>query len=131
VSNQCSVLERAIEIKIPIAVLEYYNYGFTLSQLRKTLRKEPQCAFFTKREDSGFSEKTFSLWLQRNRTKTLFLMGINANACVRFTARDALARGFKIVTSSGLIATIPGNYPNDYMPWYKQNGRVLETTAVT
>lgn len=61
--------------------------------------------FFTKTDHSCFSSPAFIQYLQTNKINTLLLAGFLAEYCVKQTALDALAKGYKVVMVEDGIAT--------------------------
>lgn len=57
-------------------------------------------------EDSAFDSPRgeFNNYLFQNRKKNIFLSGVNLNACVYWTARGALAKGYNVFLISDLCA---------------------------
>ncbi len=61
--------------------------------------------FFTKTEYSCFSSVAFTEYLEANNITTLLLAGFLAEYCVKQTALDALAKGYKVIIIADAIAT--------------------------
>lgn len=61
--------------------------------------------FFTKTDHSCFSSPAFTQYLETNKINTLLLTGFLAEYCVKQTALDALAKGFKVIIIEDGIAT--------------------------
>ncbi|MCX6716928.1 MAG: isochorismatase family protein [Candidatus Taylorbacteria bacterium] len=67
--------------------------------------------------------------MKKLKAKQILLMGINANGCVQDTAMGAIKRGYKVITSLGIIANSKGNdlkLSSKNLKWYKENTRVFE-----
>ncbi len=60
--------------------------------------------YFPKWAGSAFVNPNIDRWLHANGVGTLALSGLFANGCITATARDALARGYKVELVSGAIA---------------------------
>ena len=59
---------------------------------------------FTKPTADAFSCAAFEQFLIEHRINELFLAGLDAEYCVRSTARGALARGYKVnIVSDGIL----------------------------
>lgn len=61
--------------------------------------------FFTKTDHSCFSSPAFIQYLEMNNINTLLLAGFLAEYCVKQTALDALAKGYKVIIVEDGIAT--------------------------
>ena len=53
-----------------------------------------------KRRYSAFFSTDLALFLQEQKIETVILCGVKTNLCVRATAQDAFAYGFKVITVS-------------------------------
>ncbi|MFC1608942.1 isochorismatase family protein [Patescibacteria group bacterium] len=126
IGNQKKVLRWCAEKDIPVIALEYRCRGKTIKELSDSFYVINRVESIIKSDDNGFS------WTRLNRllyvwgVEELFLMGINASACVKRTARGAVRRRYRIVTSLNLIAD-PSSYEESKSGcWYKQNGILLD-----
>ncbi|MBL6856033.1 MAG: cysteine hydrolase [Rhodobacteraceae bacterium] len=54
----------------------------------------------TKRRYSAFFATDLALFLREQKIETIILCGVKTNLCVRATAQDAFAHGFKVITVS-------------------------------
>ena len=107
---------------IPLIVLEYSGCGTTIRLLRDKISEVPKLKIITKTNDDGFINTDLLSHLKTRGVDTLLLMGINADYCVRSTAKSAIRQGYKIVTSKKLIAGKPYHSRNKSGDWYAQNG---------
>lgn len=72
---------------------------------RVGLRLSPGTKTFAKTDHSCFTSKDFVKFLQEQQIDTLILCGFLAEYCVRQTALDALASGYKVSVVSACIGT--------------------------
>lgn len=114
IQNQKEILATAIEFDIPVIVFEYIKCGKTTEELKKIVEKVPRHEFYTKGFNSGFlylnhfypNKEDPAEWLKSQGVNTLYFMGINTDACVNDTAKDAHELyDFKIITTKDVIAT--------------------------
>jgi nicotinamidase-related amidase len=129
VAHQISVLQQCQRKTIPVIVLEYANSGATIGELEAELGKlGPESVVrLTKNRDSGFCNPALEKTLNDMCARTLFLMGINADCCVRDTALDAIRLGYTILTSNSVIASA-WVQTEKWSPWYLANGMLVERT---
>jgi len=126
VPNQLYVIKRCNEMKIPIIVLEYFDFGKTIRRLRRKIVKNKKHTFILKYHDSGFINTELNETLVSLNAKCIFIMGINAAFCVKDTARDAVNYGYEIITSADVISGMPDHPRDDNIRWYRRNGTVLK-----
>jgi nicotinamidase-related amidase len=62
-----------------------------------------------KKSDSAFTNKKLQKCLKKNGTKTVFVLGVNFNACVCATARAAKQRGYQVY----IVDNLTGNDNNN------------------
>jgi nicotinamidase/pyrazinamidase len=60
--------------------------------------------YFPKRRGDAFSNPLLGEFLQSRKVGHVILAGVYANACVRFTARGALRRGFRVTVLRDAVA---------------------------
>ena len=60
--------------------------------------------YFAKWAGSAFVNPELENWLHKHRVTTLALCGLMARACVTATAKDALAKGYKVQILSDAVA---------------------------
>lgn len=127
---QIDVLKFAQRDDIPVFVLEYAGKGPTIPILKNEADKAPRVKYIAKPGDDGFEDTGLAEQLRDYGVENLLLMGINASACVKFTAESALKNGFNILTSKQLIAE-PPVMPDDWfwdkdhnesIDWFSKNG---------
>ncbi|MBP2643662.1 MAG: hypothetical protein H6Q67_1549 [Firmicutes bacterium] len=59
---------------------------------------------FTKSMPDAFSNTNFETFLKENQVNELYLVGLDAGACVYYTAKGALKRGYKVsVIKDGIV----------------------------
>jgi nicotinamidase-related amidase len=106
IENQSRVIKLCAVRKIPLIVLEYEGVGRgeTTSLLQKEIKKA-SAVVIRKPHNSGFRDTALAELLHSLKTKRIILMGINGSGCVQDTAIGALARGYRIATARGVIAS--------------------------
>lgn len=106
IPKQLAVLKYCLSANTPIIVLEFkaFEYGATIEILLEEAKKNPNFYLISKYWHSGFEETDLDNYLKLIGAKNFFLMGINADFCVRSTARDAIRIGYKIITSNEVIS---------------------------
>ena len=127
--NQNKVLELCGVNKIPLIVLEYRGRGKTISALQKCIKKITDVCVVIKENNSGFRDTNLDKLLKNKGVKKIILMGINGSGCVQDTAIGALKRGYKIMTSKGVIASNTMRDANlaTSKKWYSKNGKFFES----
>ena len=130
VLSQIAILRRCQKEDIPVVVLEYVGCGATIEDLETELAKLQTVIRIAKSNESGFSNPELDDALRGLGVGTLFLMGINAEACVLETAQDARRLGYAVVTNSELIASANAN-ADIYSTWYRANGVFVEKVPET
>lgn len=126
IKNQQSVIMVCRVADIPICVLEYIDHGETISKLTKKLKCVPRVKTIQKFHDDGFRDTELGSVLENWGVRNILLMGINAEYCVKETAKSALKRGYSIMTAPGLISGSVHHDPTDCIKWYKQNGTLIQ-----
>lgn len=108
VRNQGEVLDFCLKKNVPVFVFEYKAGGVlrgpTTKVLLEKLKRLSQ-RVIVKDNNSAFVGTKLEELLKESKVKTILLLGINANGCVQDTAMGAIRRGYKVVTSSDLIAS--------------------------
>ena len=127
--NQIAVLRHCHTNNIPIIVLEYKGYGSTIRELRSEYENTTNYLIITKSEDNGFEDTNLDEQLKTMGIKVLFLMGINADCCVKRTARGALDRHYNIMISNDVISGQSDHSKNNSIPWYENNGATVFPVA--
>ncbi len=127
IESQGEVLEHCAAKDIPVAVVEYewhrYNADRTIPKLRKRVLEVPRHRYLRKDSDDCFLYTRLDETLREWGVRHSFLMGVNASACVMVTGRSALRHGFKIATSSDVIADQAScKYTESSIEWYRKNG---------
>lgn len=119
---QADVLEYCKNNSIPVFVIEYKNCGPTTEYLKKKVDELPKKDYVTKTGQSAFESTDLEEKIKTAGADTLILMGVYASACVKGTAKGALASGFQIATSKDLIADEKYQDISDDIEWYKRKG---------
>lgn len=128
VSSQIEVIRRCGRERIPIFVIEYADEGDTIRELRREIRrarKATEIYRMKKTTDSAFSNGNLAALLRGLGIERLYLMGINAGACVKETAESAIACGFSIITSPEVISAASHHAGDHSIPWYRKNGSLV------
>ncbi len=108
IENQLRVIDICVKKKIPFIILEYKCRGVFRGSLIQDLDKKIQNVHkevVVKEHNSGFTKTKLDSILKQLRVKKLLIMGVNANGCVQDTAIGAFGRGFKVVTSCGVMGS--------------------------
>lgn len=126
IKNQQRILQSCQENDIPICVLEYIGSGETISRLAKKLKCVPRVRTIKKCHDDGFRDTELDRVLENWGVSNILLMGINAEYCVKETAKSALKHGYRIMTAPGLISGSAQHDPTDCIEWYTRNGTLIQ-----
>ena len=126
ISNQLAVLKWCAANHVPVIVLEYDGRGKTIDILREELKNVENRATVVKPYDNGFEQTTLDNILKGFGAEYLFLMGINACACVLATAKEARNKGYQVATSQDVI---DGGL-NRHIDWYEQNSLIAPIPAI-
>jgi hypothetical protein len=108
IENQLHVIDSCLKNKFPFIVLEYKSRGISRGSLIKDLDEKIKNVYkevLVKENNSGFTQTKLDSILKQLHVKNILIMGVNANGCVQDTAIGALNRGFKVMTSCGIIAS--------------------------
>jgi len=127
IPKQLTVLERCNKLGIPVIVLELRKseFGETVEVLIKKAKKNSNFYLIAKSYDDGFIETELHSHLRSLKIKKLFLMGINADYCVRETGKGAIDKGYKIITSEEVIAGQTDHSNDNSIPWFSSNGSCI------
>ncbi len=108
IPNQIILLRFCIEHSIPIFVILCKRYGELNDDLSKEVAQVPLDLLYKiqKPDDSAFYKTELNDILNSKGIKNLLLAGINAGACVKSTASDAVTNGYRIITSKTLIGDV-------------------------
>ncbi|WP_169717692.1 hypothetical protein SPSIL_044250 [Sporomusa silvacetica DSM 10669] len=80
---------------------------------------------FTKPMPDAFSNPSFESFIKENQIKELYLVGLDAEGCVYFTAKGALKRGYKVsIIQDGIVLLAEKNW-DSLLKKYKKNGITL------
>ena len=127
IANQIKIIDKYHKLNTPIILVEYkaggINRGPTVSALKSKINKDLS-GVIIKESNSSFTKTELNKLLQSLKINNLILMGINANACVQDTAKAAKHRGYKVFTSSGIIASASRGdftFSKNNENWYKKN----------
>jgi len=104
IRNQIRVIRYCSANEIPIVVLEISKYSDTIAELQEHLVLPLRTRKFQKKVDNGFTNPEIKGYLKGLNIKSLFFMGINADACVMRTAEGGLHSGYDVATAEEVIA---------------------------
>ncbi|MBI5126601.1 MAG: cysteine hydrolase [Candidatus Taylorbacteria bacterium] len=130
--NQKEIINICVIKKLPFILLEYKAGGIirgeTTLKLRKLLKNSK---VIIKANNSGFTHTNLDEILRDVHIGTVLLMGLNANGCIQDTSIGALHRGYKVITSKGIIASssrkdLTLSKRNEQ--WFKNNTIFFEDT---
>lgn len=132
IENQSWVLDLCAKREIPLFVFEYNAGGVLRGPTTKLLQDKARGVSgvtIVKDNNSAFVGTNLHERLKEKKIRTLFIIGINANGCVQDTAMGALRRGYKVFTSTDLIAstsrgTLGLSKRNEH--WYRSNNLLLK-----
>ena len=132
INEQSKILDLCVNENIPLVVFEYkaggVNRGKTTPKLEKKIRKISQ-EIIIKENNSAFTKTHLDKILKGLKVKRILLMGINANGCVQDTAIAAIHRGYKVITSSELMASASVGklgLSKRNIKWYAENTDLFE-----
>lgn len=127
IPKQLEVLNYCNQFDIPVVVLEMrrWEFGETIDVLITEARKNFKFHLIGKVYDDGFESTKLHTHLKKLGIKKVFLMGINADFCVIETARGAIDRGYKIITSKEVISGQSHHSPDNSIGWFSSNGNCL------
>ena len=122
------LLDVAKKFGIPCIVVEAEGDG------RQTIREilerlPPGTKTIIKPGDSAFSADRFQPCLMELGINILVLCGYSPEICVPATARDALVRGYSLLTSDELLFGGNSLLRRFYMPFYKRKTEYYDTTT--
>jgi nicotinamidase-related amidase len=129
IEAQLTTLEFLASRNYPVAVLEFVGNGKgpTIQVLRDKL-STVKFEYFPKEDSDGFSNVNLSQVLKEWGSRHLIIMGINAFACVKQTAKSAIQNKFYVSSAKDLISD-PGFYFHAEN-WYKRNCYYYPKTAM-
>ncbi|MBS3162726.1 isochorismatase family protein [Candidatus Woesearchaeota archaeon] len=108
VKKQRRVLEVAVEMDIPVGVLEY-GCGRTIKRIKEIVDRAARHRYFEKTLADGFEPKNIISevkpqdWFKERKVKRLLLSGIYATDCVASTGLGARRAGFEVLVSTPLV----------------------------
>lgn len=117
---QLKIIQDCKKLGIPIIAMEYVGFRDTIPELKTAIAHTPNSFFLEKEWQDGFYCSELSAALESlGISENLFLMGVNADGCVRATAKTAIENRFQVFTSEHAIAQKHGQDKN--LLWYKEN----------
>jgi len=122
IPNQIAILRLCKRNHVPVVIVEYIAEGRTVPRLLRETQKIPSDSLYKiiKEYDSAFVKTKLEEILESLSAQYLLITGVKACACVHQTVSDAVAKGFKIISASDLIAGYCNNCsPKREESWYK------------
>lgn len=131
VPKQLCILEYCNKVDIPVVVLEFgkYRYGETIEVLMKVAQKNSNFRLIIKCDDDGFYCTDLHAHLKSLGVSKLFIMGINADFCVKATAESAIDNGYEIITSNEVISGQTHHSRSNSVGWFRNNGQCIDKVA--
>jgi len=127
VENQLKVMKTCEQESLNFILLEYTQSGDTLPGLKEASLQIPHSVQIHKSCDGGFESCGFEKQLQRWQTKDLFLMGMNAHACVYSTALVGKIKGYEVMTAECVLGDEFGIFGLvEARHWFRKNGIYLK-----
>jgi nicotinamidase-related amidase len=115
VQNQIKILKLCKKEDIPVAVLNDVK-GKTIPEIAEVAFSAKRAISFSKLMADGFFRTGLDDQLKSWGAKAILLMGIWGDRCVMETAKVALEKNYKVVTSNSVI-----DDSTDHFPWYRAN----------
>lgn len=108
IKNQIKVLRHSAENNVPALAVEFEDEGKTITEIYEEIIKNNQYDSVIKKDENAF--KTISVLdkLCDWNVTDIFLMGVNASACIRNTAAGARKYGFNVATTIDVIGDDTG-----------------------
>ena len=139
VGNQLIVLRRCNELLVPVVVMEsvcadacsyetFIDYGETESSLMIEARRNSRCTLMTKESSDSFVETRLDDHLACLGAKSVFVMGIWTDHCIRLAVRSALASGYHVATSSDVISNMSAPGKRNNIGWSDNSNVALCST---
>lgn len=129
VKDKDDLIEEILELltwahkeNVPVLQFEYEGLGATTSKIETYLRQMNRVKKLSKNKDNGFDGKsaveavgTLKNW----NAHDLIISGVNADYCVRSTAKGALDKGFAVWSAATIVATFSTHeeYPAKNWGW--------------
>jgi nicotinamidase-related amidase len=133
IDNQKKVINLCLKKKMPFVLLEYKAGGIlrgkTISKLEKIISDSSK-EVIIKESNSGFTKTNLEEILKILKIKKILLMGLNANGCIQDTAIGATHRGYKVITSEGVIASSSRKdltFSKRNKKWFEENTIFFES----
>jgi nicotinamidase-related amidase len=133
ISNQLKVLDLCAKKHIPLIVTEYKARGKFRGSTTHILNKKIKTishVLIIKEKNSAFTKTNLDEVLKKLKIKKLFIMGINANACVQDTAISAIHKKYKVFTAKGITASASRTdleFSQKNEGWYRNNCILLNS----
>lgn len=132
IENQLKVLDLCAKHNIPLVIVEYKAggkmRGSTTHKINQRIKTIPH-KLIIKENNSAFTKTDLDKTLQSFNVKEVFIMGINANACVQDTAMSALHRGYQVIISKECTASASRgdmDLSKRNEEWYRKNCKLID-----
>ncbi|EKE20137.1 MAG: hypothetical protein ACD_8C00051G0006 [uncultured bacterium] len=132
IPNQIAVLKYCNKLSIPVIVLELNIdlFGKTIGVLISQAKKNPNFRLIEKWYSDGFMATGLDRIIRQfGNIENLLILGVNADYCVKFTARSGIKKGYRIVTSNELISGQRLHSPDNSIDWFRNNGMCFDSMA--
>ncbi len=132
VREQILVIRECQRKGVPLIVLEDDNLleemgRNVIPELQREIRKVRSVTRVRKNYPSGFAETKLGKLLIKMRARTLLLMGIYADQCIKLTAIDGAYLGYRVYTSNAVIAGQPQHSKNNSADCFREIGALLRS----
>jgi|APSaa5957512622_1039677.scaffolds.fasta_scaffold39586_2 nicotinamidase-related amidase len=125
VQSQISVLDYFASNNIPVVNFrnrfQLKDTGPVLPEILEVVGKNSKPKNLVKESNSGFTNSLFEDHLSECNRDHLILMGVNAYACVKETAEDALKKGYRFSVSWDLVGNPKNISQYDSFSWFFWN----------
>ncbi len=122
ISSQRRVLRTAQMLDMPVALIEFQGFGRSHPDIRSHYRTTKRKTQISKESPSAFSATSLCDWLRAQEVSDLHLMGIWADYCVRDTANDAIAMGFRLSSSRDVLEGMGSYWKENTQELFTRNG---------
>ena len=128
IENQIKVLRHSAENNIPALAVEFEDEGKTITEIYKEIIQNNQYDTLIKKHENAFKAISVLDKLCDWEITDIFLMGVNASACIRNTAAGARKYGFNVITTPYVIGDDTGMESETYktLNWFYFHGMLKE-----
>ncbi len=107
IENQKIIIDFCVRRNIPSIIIEYKAGGVERGKTKKELVDSignNLVNVIVKDNNGGFTKTNLDVVLNKLNIRKIILMGLNANGCIQDTVIGANNRGYRVITSKGIIA---------------------------